>query len=65
MAKYSIFGEVRAGKYLGEVEADSEEEAIDKAYIELMDEMDVSLCHQCADEAEDASIDEISASKIE
>jgi hypothetical protein len=65
MAKYSIFGQVRAGKYLGEVEADSEDEAIDKAYTELMDEMCISLCHQCVDEAEDAEIDEVSASKIE
>ena len=64
MAKYSIYGQVRAGKYLGEVEANSEEEARDKAFTELSDEMFVSVCHQCSHEVDDPEIEEVYVSEI-
>jgi hypothetical protein len=51
-----------AGKYLGEVEADSEDEAKEKAW--ELDTCYVSFCHQCADQAEDPEITEVSVEVI-
>ena len=58
--KWEVTGVVSGGKYLGTVEADTEEEAKKKA-----EELDtfVSLCHQCADECEDPEITEFIVSK--
>ena len=55
--RYRVYGKVVAGKYLGEVEADSKEEAREKAIDELAGEMFIGLCHQCARQAEDPEID--------
>lgn len=57
--KYHCYGVVVGSKYLGEVEADSEEEAEERA-LEL-ESASVSLCHQCASECEDPQIDKITA----
>lgn len=63
MAKYMVVGAVSASKYLGEVEADSPEEAKEKALKEL--DGFVSVCHQCAAEVEDPEIHEIFVDKLE
>jgi hypothetical protein len=60
MAKYVCNGTVMGGKYLGEVEADSPEKAIEKAW--ELDTTYVHLCHQCAGECEDPQIDRIDVS---
>ena len=57
MAKYSCNGIVGGGKYLGVVEADSPEEAKEKAW--LLGTCYVSFCHQCAGECEDPQITDI------
>ena len=59
MSKYSVYGQVTGSKYLGEVEAETEEEAIKKG--EGLDDCWISLCHQCSDEIEDPQVIEISA----
>lgn len=61
MAKYSVTGKVVGSKYLGEVEADSLEQAFEKA--EKLD-FYVSLCHQCDDQCEDAEVTEWNVSLI-
>lgn len=60
--KYRCYATVMAGKYLGEVEADSEDEAKEKAW--ELDTCYVSFCHQCADQAEDPEITEVSVEVI-
>mgnify|MGYP000247435383 CR=1 FL=1 len=62
--KYNIYARITAGKYLGEIEADSEGAAIDKAYEKFSDSMYISLCHQCSDEMDDPEVDEIIAEEI-
>ena len=55
MKKWYVSGTVVAGKFLGEVEAETEKEAIEKGW-ELAH---VSVCHQCAAEVQDPEIDDI------
>lgn len=50
MPKFGVYALYHASKYLGEFEAESKEEAIDKAF-ESGSEY-VILCHQCASEIE-------------
>lgn len=61
--KYRIYGVVTGSKYLGEVEADSKEEAAEKAFEQL--DVAFHLCHQCVDEAEDAEIHEIIVEQLD
>lgn len=63
MPRYRVYGAVKATKYIGEIEADSKEEAEEKAW--AMDEAYVSLCNQCSSEAEDPEIDELVIEEIE
>ncbi len=55
--KWSITATVVGGKFVGNVEADTEAEAIKKGWKIAH----VSLCRVCARECEDISIDEIHA----
>jgi hypothetical protein len=57
--KYQIYGKVIGNKYIGEVEADSEEEAIEKGW--ELDEACVCFCHQCSKECEDPEISDLIA----
>lgn len=59
MPTYHIYGIVTGSKYLGEVEAENEEMAKEKAFEEL--DMHCSLCWHCAEEIEDPEITDISA----
>lgn len=54
MKTYKVYGIATIGKYLGEVQASSEEEAKDKAYDELSNEMHISICHHCSREMQDS-----------
>ena len=60
MAKYSCNGIVSGGKYLGTVEADTPEEAKEKAW--KLDACHVSFCHQCSENCEDPQITDIDVS---
>lgn len=61
MKKWRCHGIVSGSKYLGEVEAETEEEAIAKA-----EELDsyVGLCHQCSRECEDAEITDFQVDEV-
>jgi hypothetical protein len=59
--KWSVVGTVIGSKYLGEFEAATEEEAVEKA----LRRAHVSLCHQCSDECSDAEVHEAHAELIE
>ncbi len=48
MAKYRIYGFIAASKCFDVIEADSKEEAIDKAWDEY--DTTISLCHHCSHE---------------
>lgn len=50
--KYKVYGNYVFSKFLGEVEASSQEEAIEKALDDAPE--NVWLCVQCAGEFEDA-----------
>ena len=62
MPKYRLYAKVVASKYLGEVEAASEQEAIEKGY--QFDACEISVCHQCAENIEDPEVDDISAEEV-
>ena len=57
MPKYSVYGAVKATKYIGTFEAESEEEAEKMAWDS--DNAYVSLCWQCSEQAEDPEISEM------
>ncbi len=55
MPKFRCYGRVVGSTYLGEVEAATEEEAMEKA----LNDAWVSLCHQCSREIEDPEVDSV------
>lgn len=57
MKKWYVTGAVSGSKYLGTVEADTEEHAKKLAW--SLSTTNVCLCHQCSDEVEDPEITEI------
>lgn len=61
MPKYAVWGLIPASTYLGDVEADSLEEAKDKA--EGL-ESQVSLCHQCTKHLSLGDIDDFDVEEI-
>lgn len=61
MKTYHVYGTVTAGKYLGTVEAESEEEAIAKGW--ELETVYVSVCHQCARDISDPEITDISVNE--
>ena len=63
MPRYRVSGIVTGTKYLGEFEANSEEEAVGMAL--NSEEAYVSMCHQCAHGCEDPEIHEANAELIE
>jgi len=56
---YHVTGVVTGSKYLGHFEADSEEEAIEKAINSAA--ASVSMCHQCAEDCEDPEVHDATA----
>ena len=62
MPKWRVTGTVTGGKCLGEYEADTKEEAEQKA---LEEAGFVSLCHQCASQCEDGEVSEPHAERVE
>lgn len=47
--KYQVGGAVHASTFIGDIEADTPEEALEKAY----QKAHVSVCHQCAEYIQD------------
>jgi hypothetical protein len=60
MAKFNIYGIWTASKFIGEFEAETEEEAVEMAA--NSEENHVCLCHQCANQVE---LDEYSAQEFQ
>ena len=52
MPSYIVTGTVMAGTFIGEIEADSAEHAVKKAWAQAH----VSVCHQCADNVSDPDV---------
>lgn len=63
LKKYTIIGIVETGKWLGMIEANSEEEALEIAEKDknIQNNSYISLCHQCANELDDPQITELRA----
>lgn len=59
MPKYRLYATVTGGKYLGEVEAKNEREAVEMGFDH--DEAHVSVCHQCSKEISDPQVTEVTA----
>lgn len=59
--KFHVYGQVTGTKYLGIVEADTEEAAIDLA----LQNASVHICHQCKKECEDPQIQDAKAEPVE
>ena len=62
MKKYNIYAKVVGGKYIGEVEANSEKEAIDKGWAH--ENCFVSLCHRCSEECDGGEVAELTAEPV-
>lgn len=60
MPKYRVYGVMSVTKYFGEIEAPTQNEAVEIA--ENSDENHASLCHQCSRELE---LDDYSFQKFE
>lgn len=56
---YDVYGTVVGGKFLGHVEADSPDEAEQLVWDGKKLALDVSFCHQCSSECENAEITEL------
>jgi hypothetical protein len=63
--KWEVVAVVIGSKYLGQVEAETEHEAIEKAEEQFADEMHVSVCWQCSEQVGDVGIDRLEAWKVE
>lgn len=63
MPRYNVVAKVVGSKYLGEFEAETAEEAIEKALVSRA--AHISLCHQCTDECEDPECEEATAEMID
>ena len=66
MPKYQIYEIMTASKILGEIEAATKEEAIEKAWKDdaICNKMGVSLCWSCADEVELSDVNELEAEEL-
>lgn len=62
MKKYHCHASVVGSKYLGEVEAENEEEA--KVLALNLPGAYVSLCHQCEEQCEDIEVDTVEVEEV-
>ncbi len=63
MKNWNVYADVRGSKYLGEVEAETKEEAEKAAWSDL--DFSISVCHQCSSEVEDPEVYEIVVEEME
>lgn len=59
--RWRVHGTVVASTYLGEVEAETKEEAEQKAH----GRAHVSVCHQCAEHISDPEVESVEAVEVE
>ncbi|GAA4827865.1 hypothetical protein GCM10023310_00660 [Paenibacillus vulneris] len=62
MAKYRVYGVVRATKYIGEFEAETKEAAEQLAWDS--DEAYSSVCYHCSKQVEDPEIERLEVEEI-
>jgi hypothetical protein len=62
MAKFHVYGAIVGTKYLGIYEAETKEEAVEKA---MADAAGPCLCHECSSEVEDPEIESAMADPVE
>lgn len=60
MKRWNVYAAVHASAYLGEYEAETEDDAIEMA----LNEASVSVCHYCAKKIQDPEIGEATAEEI-
>ena len=60
MPKFSVYGVIKAAKYIGEYEADTKEEAEELAWKDAH----VSICHQCSSEVDEPDIVELVVEEV-
>lgn len=58
--RWRAYGSVGASTYIGVVEADTKEEAIEKAF----DQADVGVCHQCSHSISDPEVTEVEVEEV-
>ena len=58
---FSVCAVIVESKFIGHFQAESEEQAIKMA----REEADISLCHHCSAECENAEIEELRAEEVE
>lgn len=63
MKRYRATAVIAGGKYLGEVDAENEEQAKEKAW--NLPEAFVSVCHQCTDDVGELEIADIDVEEVE
>lgn len=61
MPRYSVTGAVHASTYIGEYDANTPYEAIDRAYRDA----GVRLCHECSRDVSDPEVCELTAEDLE
>lgn len=61
--KYRVYAAVSGSKYLGEIEAENEEDAKDKALD--LDEASISLCHHCSHQCQDPMVVSVEAELVD
>ena len=64
MKKYRVYGIMTASVFLGEVEAECQEQAIERAESNGDLNWNPQLCHQCSDEVELGEVYEIQVEEI-
>lgn len=62
MPKFHVYGKVTGSRYMGEFEAESRQEAMEKADSEIGGAF--SLCHQCSGKVEDAEVEAVDAELV-
>lgn len=55
--KYGVYARIVGSKYIGTFEADSPQQARDKAF--ASNATHISFCHQCSEECEDPEIERL------
>ncbi len=63
MKNFRVVGTMVGSKYLGEIEAETAQEALDRAPAEL--DFGCNLCHHCSGQCEDGEIDHYGAEEID
>jgi hypothetical protein len=61
MPRFNVYAPIHGTKYLGTYDAETAEEAIEKAEQDQEADTDVSVCHQCSRKVDELSLGEYTA----